>query len=163
MHQRLFCCFAKNIVQYMNMIEINNLSDFTVDKKFFLGVAKKVLKGENKELESLSIAFVSIKEIRKVNKKYRKKDKTTDVLSFEKKGDFKEDFLEVVICPQIVREKTLNSDLNFKQELAKALIHGILHSIGYDHERSAIDADIMENREKYYFEKSEARSRSLKL
>ena len=40
------------------MIEINNLTNFAVDKKFFIGVAKKVLKGENREKENISIAFV---------------------------------------------------------------------------------------------------------
>ena len=72
------------------MIEINNLTNFAVDKKFFLGVAKSVLKGENRGMESLSIAFVAPKEMQKLNKKYRGKDKPTDVLSFEKISDFKD-------------------------------------------------------------------------
>ncbi len=63
------------------MIGINNLTSFAVDKKFFTGVAKKVLKGENRERENLSIVFVSLKEIKKLNKKYRNKNHPTDVLS----------------------------------------------------------------------------------
>jgi len=135
------------------MIEFNNLSDVAVDKRFFWGVAKKVLKGENKELENLSIAFVNPEEIKKANKKYRKKDKPTDVLSFGKGKNFKEDFLEVIICPQVIYEKTLDSSLIFREELTKALIHGILHSLGYDHEKSRKEAEIMEGREKNYFYK----------
>ena len=49
------------------MIEINNLTNFAVDKKFFIGVAKKVLKGENREKENISIAFVSSVEIKRLN------------------------------------------------------------------------------------------------
>ncbi|MSU54894.1 MAG: hypothetical protein EXS48_03650, partial [Candidatus Staskawiczbacteria bacterium] len=79
------------------MIEINNLTNFVVDKKFFVGVAKKILKGENKEMENVSIAFVSLGEIQKLNKKYRKKDKPTDVLSFERVSDFKGECSEVII------------------------------------------------------------------
>ena len=135
------------------MIEINNLSDFTVDKRFFLGVAKKVLKGENKELENLSIAFVSPKEIQKINKDYRKKDKPTDVLSFEKGNTFKEDFLEVLICPEIVKEKTLVSEKGLERELVKVLVHGVLHSLGYDHEKSVTEEKIMEEKENYYLSK----------
>lgn len=133
------------------MIEVNNLTKFTVDKRFFLGVAKKVLKGENKELEDLSIAFVSTQEIKKANKKYRNKNKATDVLSFEKGKNFKEDFLEVIICPEVVREKTRTSGSGLRRNLGKVLIHGILHALGYDHEKSKKEAERMESKEIYYF------------
>lgn len=145
-----FCFWLVFRLLYINMIEINNLTDFSVDKRFFKGVAKVILKGENKELEDLSIAFVSPEEIRKINRKYRKKDRPTDVLSFEKNLKIKEDFLEVVICPQIVKEKTIESRLSLKQELTKSLIHGILHSIGYGHEVSKKEAKRMEKKEEYY-------------
>ncbi len=135
------------------MIEINNLTRFAVDKTFFSGVAKKVLKGENKERENISVAFVSPDEIQVLNKKYRKKDKPTDVLSFEKVSDFKDEAAEIVICPQVVREKTAESTLSLKKELAKVLIHGILHALGYDHERSKDDEVLMESKEALYFSK----------
>ncbi len=135
------------------MIEINNLTNFVVDKTFFTGVAKKVLKGENKQMEHLSIAFVSPQEIQKLNKAYRKKDKPTNVLSFEKVSHFKDECSEIIICPAVVREKSKDSVLSLKKELAKVLIHGILHALGYDHERSEKDAEKMEEKEKYYFSK----------
>jgi probable rRNA maturation factor len=137
----------------MEVIEINNLTNFVVDKKFFTGVAKKVLKGENRERENLSIAFVGPNEIQKLNKKYRKIDKPTDVLSFEKVSSFKEETAEIIICPQIVRENAKESKLSLKKELAKILIHGILHVLGYDHEKSTKEADIMAEKEKLYFNK----------
>src|SRR3989344_1478858 len=135
------------------MIEINNLTNFAVDKKFFSGVAKKVLKGENRVKENISIAFVSPIEIQKLNKQYRKKDKPTDVLSFEKVSQFKDECAEVVICPAVVRENTKESKLSLKKELANILIHGVLHALGYDHERSEKDAEKMEVKEQLYFSK----------
>jgi len=67
------------------MIEINNATgralDRAVDKKNFSTVAKKLLKGENRGTESISVAFVKKAEIQKLNKKFRNKDKPTDVLS----------------------------------------------------------------------------------
>jgi len=135
------------------MVEINNLTNFVVDKKFFLGVAKKILKGENKEMENVSIAFVTPDEIQKLNKKYRKKDKPTDVLSFERVSNFKDECSEVIICPLIVREKAKDSKLSLKKELAKIMIHGILHTLGYDHEKSEKEAVEMEELEKRYFSK----------
>lgn len=157
---RLFCCFIKNSVKSTiielcchTMVEINNLTKFAVDKTFFSGVAKKVLKGENRGTENLSIAFVSPEEIHALNKKYRKMDKPTDVLSFEKVSDFKEEFSEVVICPQVVREYAKDSKLTNKKELAKVLIHGILHNMGYDHEISEAEEKRMKEKEDYYFSK----------
>jgi len=135
------------------MIEINNLTSFAVDKKFFIGLAKKVLKSENRERENLSIAFVSSVKIQKINKKYRKKNKPTDVLSFEKNPDFIKDINEVIICPAVIRKNALHYKTDFEKELEKILIHGILHILGYNHEKSEIEAVKMEEKERYYFSK----------
>jgi probable rRNA maturation factor len=126
------------------MIEINNLTKTKINKKSFSQVAKKVLIGENKESKTLSLAFVRKKEIQKLNKKFRKKDKPTDVLSFSLQVEnFDKDYLgEIIICPEIVKEK--------KEDLEFVFIHGILHLLGYDHERSEKEAKIMEEKEKYY-------------
>ncbi len=123
------------------MIEINNLTNFAVDKKFFIGVAKKVLKGENREKENISIAFVSSVEIKRLNRKYRKKNKATDVLSFGKITGLA-DSSEVVICPEVVKKNG--------EDLTKVLVHGILHVLGYDHEKSKREAVRMEKRQEKY-------------
>ena len=149
----LFCCFWKSVVQCTIMIEINNLTHFAVDKAFFLGVAKKVLKGENKGTENVSIAFVVPEEIRRLNKKYRHKDKPTDVLSFGKVSDFKDEHSEVVVCPYVVRQMAADSKLSLKKELAKAVIHGMLHNLGYDHEASPAQEEKMFSKQAFYFSK----------
>lgn len=135
------------------MIEINNLTNFSVNKKFFTGVAKKVLKGENRERENISIAFVKPEEIQTLNKKYRKKDKPTDVLSFEKVSDFKNEVSEIIICPVVVRSNAADSRTTFKKELSKILIHGVLHALGYDHERSKKDEIKMQEKQDFYLSK----------
>lgn len=135
------------------VIEINNLTNFRVDKKFFTGVAKKVLSGENRARENLSVAFVSPEEIQKLNEKYRKRNNPTDVLSFEKVSQFKDEFSEVVICPKVVKDDTADSPLSLKKEMTKVLIHGILHILGYDHEKSKKETEIMAEKEKKYFSK----------
>ena len=136
------------------MIEINNLTNFAVDKKTFSTVAKKVLKGENKERKTLSLAFVGKDEIRKLNKKFRKKDKPTDVLSFELKelpAQEKNGYLgEVIICPEVVKENAKKYKVTIKEEMLKVFVHGILHLLGYDHERSKKEAEIMEKKQEKY-------------
>lgn len=132
------------------MVEINNLTSFDVDKAYFLGVAKKVLAGENRETANISVAFVTYAQIQELNKKYRNKDAPTDVLSFELSGQIPHDTADVIICPQYVQETTKTSGALLQKELANVLIHGILHALGYDHERSKKDEQEMFEKQKHY-------------
>ena len=77
----------------------------------------------------ISLVLVNEAKIRELNKKYRHKNKITDVLSFEELN-------EIFIClPQAKRQaKLLKTPL--KTELTRLLTHGIVHLKGYDHERS---------------------------
>lgn len=128
------------------MIEINNLTKFRVDKKFFTALAKKIIKSENIKIESLSVAFVSAGEMKKLNKKYRGKKNPTDVLSFgEKSGDL----AEIVICPDVAKENAKKYRIAFQDELEKLFVHGMLHVAGYDHE-SEKEAEEMEAQEENY-------------
>ncbi len=102
------------------MIEVNNLTKSRINEGFLKKVAQKVLAKEKSD-KDLSIAIVSSKEIQKINKKYRKKDKPTDVLSFNYGTSG-----EVIICPQQI-----------KGEIADVLAHGILHILGYTHKEMA--------------------------
>ncbi len=93
------------------MIEVNNLSNISVDKKIFSTVAKKVLSGENRKTKTLSLAFVNKEEIKNLNRKFRKKNKATDVLSFSAQGgpawggECEKNYLgEIIICPEVVKE-----------------------------------------------------------
>jgi probable rRNA maturation factor len=126
------------------MIEVNNLTTSQINKQFLKKIVKKVLQGEKKKIE-LSIALVNQTTIKKLNKKYRNKDKSTDILSF-----FYGDSAELVICPVEVKKNALIFKNSFKKELAKTLIHGILHLTGYDHEATKKKAETMEKRQEYY-------------
>lgn len=133
------------------MIEINNLTSFAVDKKFFTGVAKIVLKGENRVREKISLAFVNKEEIKKINKKFRHKNKPTDVLSFL--INEKQYLGEIIICPEVVKENAKKYKTTVKQEMMKVFIHGILHLLGYEHEKTKKEAEIMEKKQEKYLSK----------
>ncbi|MCX6723833.1 MAG: rRNA maturation RNase YbeY [Candidatus Staskawiczbacteria bacterium] len=137
------------------MIEINNLTNFPVDKKKFSTVAKKVLLGENRRntcrpagRETISVAFVNEAEMKKLNDEFRQKNKPTDVLSFElKEGNL---LGEVVICPAVVKKNAKKYGVSFKKEMLKVFVHGILHLCGYDHEKSEKEAKKMEEKQDFY-------------
>lgn len=126
------------------MIEINNLTTSDIDEKFLKGVAKKVLKGEDRKEVGLSIVFVGQGKMRKLNKKYRGKNKVTDVLSFDNGLN------EIVICLREVKKNAKRFKSTFKKELARVLIHGILHLLGYEHEKNKKEAKKMEKRQEYH-------------
>ena len=119
------------------MIEINNLTGSKVDEKFLKKVAKKVLKSENIKEIDLSIVFVGEARMRKLNKKYRGKNKVTDVLSFG------QGLNEIVVCLREIKKNAKIYDSTFKKELARVLIHAILHLLAYNHKE-------MQDKEEYY-------------
>jgi len=134
------------------MIEINNLTFFPVDKNSFSQVAKIVLKGENEVLKTFSLAFVKKEEIKKLNKIFRDKNKPTDVLSFSLKE--KKYLGEIIICPEIVKENAKKYKIPIKMEMMKVFIHGILHLLGYDHEKTAKAAEEMEIKQEKYLKEA---------
>ena len=60
------------------------------------------------------------------------------------------DFGEILISPQVVKENAKKYGENSKEEMARALIHGILHILGYDHEGRNERAEKMKTKEEGY-------------
>ena len=130
------------------MVEINNLTTGPrTDEGFLRRVAEKVLKGENKKDSELSIALIGQGKMRKLNKKYRGKNRVTDVLAFPNKEI---GLGEIVICLREVKKNAKRYGLTFEKELSRVLIHGLLHLLGYDHEISEKKTKEMEGKQDYY-------------
>ena len=98
----------------------------------------------------IGVRVVGSAESRRLNARYRGKDKPTNVLSFPPAplpdrvqarplGD-------LVICAQVVRSEAREQRKALEAHWAHLVVHGALHLIGYDHEREA-DAKRMERRE----------------
>ncbi len=101
-----------------------------------------LVKGREFEKKSeLSIVLTGDSEIRKLNRVYRKKDRTTDVLAFSllegkrlKTGNKAVLPLgDVVISVSQAKRQAAERGMAFRQELSLLLAHGILHLLGYDH------------------------------
>jgi probable rRNA maturation factor len=102
----------------------------------------------------LSLTLTSDASIRKLNRDYRKKDRATDVLSFsqlEERGRARIDphtvrnregmpLGDVVISIDTALAQAREDHVAPAQRLRTLLIHGFLHLLGYDHERSAAEA-----------------------
>ena len=140
------------------MIEINNLTTNPVDEEFLKKIAEIVLESEEKGESDLSIALIGPGKMRGLNKKYLGKNRVTDVLAFGEilNSKFKIQKLdelglgEIVICLREVKKNAKKFKSSFEKELARVLIHGILHLVGYDHEKNEKEAEKMEEKEKKY-------------
>lgn len=127
------------------------------------GMSKKVLeKVVNKILKQcgidwdvgIDINFVTNQEIASLNKKYRKRGKSTDVLSFSYKKDNnfvtpkKFPYLgEIFIAPGVVQKNAQKRQVSFRKECVRVLLHGILHLLGYEHESGGAEARRMKKLE----------------
>ena len=114
-------------------------------------IALKVLELVEQSQAELSVALVNNREIRKLNAKYRQKDHPTDVLSFPAANELPMGVRllgDVVISVEKAEEQAKQRGRTLNEETVTLLIHGVLHLLGYDHERSAKDARIMGRLEK---------------
>lgn len=134
------------------MVNVFNLTDIAIEKNFFKKIGKIVLEEEKKgkTIKEVSIVLVYSDIIKKLNKQYRKKNKFTDVLSFEGEGD---ELGEIVICLEEVRKNSQKDKSDFRKELATVFIHGLLHLSGYDHEKSKKKFNQMMLKQNYYLKK----------
>lgn len=110
-------------------LEINNLTRDRIDRGFLEKVGKRVFKCLSLDklgITDVSLVIVGEVKIRELNKKYRKKNKVTDVLSF--------DYGEIFICLPQAKKQAKKFGHSLKKELAILLIHGLLHLAGYDDE-----------------------------
>ena len=90
-----------------------------------------------KKKVALTILLSNNKNIKKLNKKFRNKNKATDVLSFpsEKKINIKKSpyIGDIIISYDFMNKPKALSILEFKNKITKIFIHGFLHLLGYDH------------------------------
>lgn len=113
--------------------------------------ARRILTLLKQNRVELSLALVADREIRRLNARYRKKDYPTDVLSFPLGGPLPRvarALGDVVISVERAKVQANESGKTLEEEMESLLIHGILHLLGHDHERSAKEAKAMQNLEK---------------
>ena len=109
----------------------------------------------------VSVSFVDNKEIRQLNKIYRNKDKSTDVLSFPLGENDVYDvnnetgaYLlgDVVISIETAIKQAQMYNHTLEREVGFLTVHSMLHLLGYDHETTPIDAAIMREKEEQVLE-----------
>lgn len=129
---------------------------FTVRQTTLTDLAERVLSAVGESRLELSLELTGDRRMRRLNREYRKKDRSTDVLAFPTRqavmprgvhlvthmlGDV------VISLPTAVRQAK-EAGRSIDDELALLLVHGVLHLCGYDHERNPREAARMSRRER---------------
>ncbi len=122
-------------------------------RKFKLNVAsakrsaRLILEVLGKENAALSLLFVNDRAIQKFNQKFRKINKPTDVLSFPMGVSRVHPGVnilgDIVISLETAQKQAESLGHSLKREVGFLLVHGILHLLGWDHERSPQEAKKM--------------------
>lgn len=114
-------------------------------KKLY-NIANRVIRDE-KSKGTVSITLVDDKAIRKLNRKYRKIDRATDVLSFE----MDEDGIlgDIAVSEPTAKRNAKRFGCSYKDEMKRLVIHGTLHLLGYDHIKAALRVKMREKEDHY--------------
>ncbi|MBM7577629.1 rRNA maturation RNase YbeY [Jeotgalibacillus terrae] len=111
-------------------------------------------KEENVGEAECSISFVTNEEIQEINKQYRGKDKSTDVISFALEEMSEEEIEiisdadmprmlgDIIISVEKAREQAEEYNHTFSRELGFLALHGFLHLLGYDHMNETEEAEM---------------------
>lgn len=104
------------------------------------------------EITELSIALVDDETMAGLNRKFRKKNKTTDVLTFPADDSYNEPSAkgrplgDIVISVDQARRQALDEKHSLATELRYLILHGMLHALGYDHETDKGEMNALEER-----------------
>ena len=123
----------------------------TFNQACLVRLARAILSDVGEASAELGILFVGDQRMRGLNRRYRGKDRTTDVLAFPMRGiPHSSSHLlgDVVIAVPTAARQAKQGHRSLDEELTVLLVHGILHLCGYDHERSETEARRMYRRER---------------
>lgn len=101
---------------------------------------QKVAPGSLRQ-KSLTVVFLDEHPAKELNRKFRGKNKATDILSF---SPIEVDSLgELVLCSPVIQRQAKQHSLSFRDECCYMLLHGVLHLLGYEHEHGGAEAEEM--------------------
>ena len=123
------------------MIEVYNETNSDAYIKDIKNILKLGLKHMNIKDSYISVVIVDKDKIHEINKTYRNVDKVTDVISFafEDNGGITPDGLrilgEIYLCMDKAKEQAIEYGHSNKREICYLVTHGLLHLLGYNHEK----------------------------
>lgn len=122
-----------------NIINNYNDTDYSDVINKVCKTSKNILQLANK---SLTIVLVDNKAIREMNNTFRKIDTATDVLTFP--DGYLNNLGDVIISMEKCEEQANDLEHSFNRELGFLVVHGLLHTLGYDHQEEQEENEMNE-------------------
>ncbi len=117
-------------------------------------MAEHVLCDHKKNYLNINLKFISTFEMKKLNKDFRNKNQDTNVLSFPASKEIQEisgELGDIAMSIPYIKTESQNLNRDLEDHMMHLLAHGILHLLGFDHDKET-DANIMESQEIKYLE-----------
>jgi probable rRNA maturation factor len=124
-------------------ILLSNRQELTVDAEGLRKLARATLLAEGVNDGELSVSLVTPEEMSDLHERYLGESGPTDVLSFPQDGDGL--LGDVIVCPAVAAEQSPDAEA----EIRLLLVHGILHLLGYDHQREEDRMKMWARQERY--------------
>jgi len=118
------------------VVILNKLKKNPVQTGRIKNLLQKLCQYYQKTGAEVVLTLVGPKTIHSLNKKYRHRDKPTDVLSFglnEMAADGRFYLGDIIICPQVAKKQAQKQGHTLQQEVEILTIHGFLHLLGFEH------------------------------
>ena len=142
MYQKLFKLISRKLMIKIDVfVQDKNWKKYISNPNRYLKNKIKLINSSFKFIQNKKINFSILlagnKEVRALNKKFRNKDKITDVLSFPfyKKEDIKKLKKKNIYLGDIILNFYKINKKNFKRDFNRLWIHGFLHLLGYKHQK----------------------------
>jgi probable rRNA maturation factor len=127
----------------LDLVYENHTNYHALEEEYFRDIFDILIehfKMSDEQVE-IGLQIVEADKMRELNNQYRNKDISTDVLSFPlDESNLKKYGIialgDIFLCPSYVEQKSKELGIEFKEEIARDIIHGFLHLSGYDHEVS---------------------------
>ncbi len=140
-------------IEMLDLVYENQTGNETWTEEFFRGVLEQAIEylGLNQSAKGgpagkveIGLNLVTLERSQELNNQYRHKDKPTDVLSFPLDEHSLETYGilplgDIFICLEVAQKQAQEINIPLNQELARLTVHGLLHLLGHDHERSEAD------------------------
>ncbi|HKV73905.1 MAG TPA: rRNA maturation RNase YbeY [Gemmatimonadales bacterium] len=116
-------------------------------------LVRGVLRGERRKAE-VSVTFLGARAMRTLNRRWKRHDRPTDVISFALGAGDGALTGDIYICPEVARREARRRGLTINEELSRLVIHGTLHVLGWDHpEGGSRERSPMWRRQERYLER----------
>lgn len=109
-----------------------------------------VLAGEGRRA-AVSVTFLGRDAMRRLNARYKGHDRPTDVIAFALRRPEGGLAADIYVCPWVARREALGRGIAPREEYLRLVVHGLLHTLGYDHgEGEDREASAMWRRQERY-------------